>query len=310
MRKRILFVGDMENWSIHHVYQYMRNEMRKYYWFDYCTLRRFIRYKWLLLQLYDYVYISFAFLLRKAAIDKRYKYKILTGVHCHWEFCDRTSLESAMKTAETIDPGYLELLNQASRVAAISKILYDILKTHGYSNVYYMPHGIDIKLFYPEERNRSDDVFRVGWAQSETNHGFKRRIAEIENACRELPGVELDKIGNLEKRLIDFKSIRKWYNSLDCYVCFSIFEGGPLPVLEAMACGIPCISSPVGQVPEIIIDGQNGFIVETKEELKEKLVLLKHNHELRKKISINARKTILEKRTPQVIGKYWRMFFE
>ena len=188
-------------------------------------------------------------------------------------------------------------------------VKFNILKKD-YSNVFYVPHAISPELFYPEKSDKENEIFRVGWAQSETNHGFKRRITEIEKACNSIPGVELDKIGNSGKMLVDFGSIRKWYNSLDCYVCFSIFEGGPLPVLEAMACGIPCISSPVGQVPEIIIDGENGFIVETMEELKEKLVLLKNDHELRKKISINASKTVIEERTPQVIGKYWRMFFE
>jgi hypothetical protein len=248
-------------------------------------------------------------MLRKAAIDKKYRHKILTGVHCHWEFCDRSSLESAFETASIVSPEYRELLYQADRIAAISRILLDILQKD-YSNVFYMPHAIPPELFYPEELDKQNEMFRVGWAQSETNHGFKRRITEIEDVCNSIPGVELDKIGNEGKMLVDFGSIRKWYNSLGCYVCFSIFEGGPLPVLEAMACGIPCISSPVGQVPEIIIDGENGFIVETKEKLKEKLLLLKNDHELRNKLSSNARKTIMEKRNPQVIGKYWKIFFE
>lgn len=65
--------------------------------------------------------------------------------------------------------------------------------------------------------------------------------------------------------------------------------------LQYMACGIPTIMSPVGVNTEIIQDGENGFLAATTEEWVEKLSLLIESAELRKKFSINGRKTVEEK---------------
>ena len=287
----------------------MQEEMKHYYVFNYCTLSDFKKKKYFYLLYYNKIYMSFARLMRGVALQKIFRQKILTGVHCHWEYCNHSSIESAIRTAEIISSDYMDQLQKAQKVAAISLILYGILKKQ-LNNIYYVPHAIDPKIYYPEQEWKPREMFHVGWAQSETNHGFKRRVKDIEAVCSALDGVKLDKIGNENTKLSTFDSMRKWYNSLDCYVCFSIFEGGPLPIMEAMACGIPCISTPVGQVPEIIIDGVNGFIVETKEGLKEKIELLKSNHELRKMIAQNARSTMVEKRRPEVIAPYWKAFFE
>lgn len=45
-----------------------------------------------------------------------------------------------------------------------------------------------------------------------------------------------------------------WYNSADVFVYPSVFEGFGLPVLEAMACGTPVITSNVSSLPEVAGD--------------------------------------------------------
>lgn len=52
------------------------------------------------------------------------------------------------------------------------------------------------------------------------------------------------------------------YSASRMLVCTSLSEGGPRVVAEAMACGLPVISTPVGVVPEIVEHGRTGFIVD------------------------------------------------
>ncbi|MBT3820138.1 MAG: glycosyltransferase family 4 protein [Nitrospinaceae bacterium] len=58
------------------------------------------------------------------------------------------------------------------------------------------------------------------------------------------------------------KEVLDFFKTIDIYLCTSRLEGGPLPVIEAMAAGCAVISTPVGFVPEIIISGNNGILCE------------------------------------------------
>ena len=73
-------------------------------------------------------------------------------------------------------------------------------------------------------------------------------------------------------------------------------EGLPIVLLEAMACGTPCIASSVGGIPDAIIDGFNGFLVEQKnvDELSDRITQLIQDEDLRKTIGRNARQHIEE----------------
>ncbi len=56
-----------------------------------------------------------------------------------------------------------------------------------------------------------------------------------------------------------------YYRSLDLYLNTSLHEGLPLSVVEAMACGKPVVSSAVGGIPEIVVHGEHGFLVDGRE---------------------------------------------
>ena len=51
------------------------------------------------------------------------------------------------------------------------------------------------------------------------------------------------------------------YRQMDALACTSRSEGGPRVCLEAMACGTPVFSTPVGLMPEIIDHGLNGWLL-------------------------------------------------
>ncbi len=52
-----------------------------------------------------------------------------------------------------------------------------------------------------------------------------------------------------------------WLSALDVFVLTSNSEGLPLGALEAMATGLPVVTTPVGDLPEVVADGRSGFLV-------------------------------------------------
>lgn len=80
----------------------------------------------------------------------------------------------------------------------------------------------------------------------------------------------------------------------DVFVLPSLSEGFPNVVLEAMAAGLPVVASRVGGLPEIIDEGQNGFLVAPKspEQIADRVLLLLGDDELRARISENNREKV------------------
>jgi glycosyltransferase involved in cell wall biosynthesis len=56
--------------------------------------------------------------------------------------------------------------------------------------------------------------------------------------------------------------LANWYSAARMFVCTSYTEGGPRVTVEAMACGVPVISTPVGVMPEVIADRRSGLLVD------------------------------------------------
>ena len=61
--------------------------------------------------------------------------------------------------------------------------------------------------------------------------------------------------------MIPHEKLSEYLNQLTLLVNPSYTDTGPQIVLEAMACGTPILSSLVGMVPDLIKDGENGFIM-------------------------------------------------
>lgn len=89
-------------------------------------------------------------------------------------------------------------------------------------------------------------------------------------------------------------NIEDYYNTSSIFAFTSNFEGFPNALTEAMAFGLPCISTDCPSGPsELIKDGVNGFLIPVgdKNQLKEKLTLLVNNLKLRETIGEKAMKS-------------------
>jgi len=69
----------------------------------------------------------------------------------------------------------------------------------------------------------------------------------------------------------------------DIFALSSDYEGNPLSVIEAMAAGLPVVSTAVGGVPELLQNGKEGFIVQAGcvEDFSEAMVMLLNDSKLR-----------------------------
>jgi hypothetical protein len=75
----------------------------------------------------------------------------------------------------------------------------------------------------------------------------------------------------------------------DLFVLPTLLDTAPLVVLEAMRAGLPIISTDVGAIPEIVLDGQNGQICAkgNADQLAEKILYLADRPDLRQRMSQN-----------------------
>jgi glycosyltransferase involved in cell wall biosynthesis len=75
---------------------------------------------------------------------------------------------------------------------------------------------------------------------------------------------ELDRLGVRYTHLVASSraELARAYHAVDVCLVTSRQEGGPKSVLEAMATGVPLVSTRVGQAAELVLDGENGLLAD------------------------------------------------
>lgn len=120
----------------------------------------------------------------------------------------------------------------------------------------------------------------------------------------------------VEKSLDEFIAIRPFvrdiesiYNEIDVALVPSV-RADPLPttVIEAMAFGLPVIGTDLGGIPEMIKDGETGYLVSpvNPEDLAEKITLLLESEDLRRNMGLRGQERYREYFTKQKFTERYR----
>lgn len=122
------------------------------------------------------------------------------------------------------------------------------------SRAVVIPNGLDFNLFVPGPQGEARE--RLGWnpespiAIINAGDDAKRKGIELAQAAMKvvrscLPNAELVVLSN-----VDPARMPLFYQAADIALCCSVAEGSPNMVKEALACNLPVVSTPVGDVPE------------------------------------------------------------
>lgn len=90
--------------------------------------------------------------------------------------------------------------------------------------------------------------------------------------------------------------VRAELANTDVMVLPSFAEGIPVVLMEAMACGVPCVSTPVMGIPELIAHGNNGLLAAPSNivELADRIQRLASDPALRRTLGHEARATVTD----------------
>jgi glycosyltransferase involved in cell wall biosynthesis len=186
-------------------------------------------------------------------------------------------------------------LGKADLVIALSSELKDIVVANGVSpsKVAVIPNGINPQQFHPIERRAARArlglpagrrvVLSAG--RLHRSKGFPILVAALGLLASGFDDVhayivgppdheadtrpEIEKAAaryGLQQRLHligaqDPAIMKYWYSAADVFCLPTAREGSANVLLEAMACGLPCITTPVGGNPDVVNDEEVGMLV-------------------------------------------------
>ncbi len=103
----------------------------------------------------------------------------------------------------------------------------------------------------------------------------------------------------------DHSDLIRLLRAADGFALPSYVEGLPIALLEAMAAGLPSISTNVYAIPEAIIDDETGLLVEPGDSagLAAAMLRIIAEPDLRSRLSENGRRRVLERFTDRVAGE-------
>ncbi len=210
----------------------------------------------------------------------------------------------------------VEEVKMADAIIVASSFSKESLLENGVDEkrIFVVPYGVDLELFQPATlpailsttvQNNQLNILFVGGIGQRKGVGY---LLKAVHELRQSLNISTTLVGNLRGDVSVFDAYRQnfihlnhmprskvaaQYQAADVFVFPSLIEGFGLVILEAMASGLPVITTPNTGGRDVITDGVDGFIVPIRdvEAIKQRLVYLYEHPEERLKMGIAARKT-------------------
>ena len=253
---------------------------------------------------HDYKSNAIGLLLRRL-----HKMKLVTTVHGWVHHTAKTPLYYAVDKF---------CLRRYDRVVCVSDDLFQQCSQLGVrqERLTLIENAIDANYFQPPESKPASDRLEIGAVgRLEEEKGFIPLIETVAKIAKIHNNIHLSIYGEGSQKaelnalierldaqrfvsLPGFESdLIRLYSSLDIFVLNSIREGLPNVCLEAMAMGVPMISTAVAGVPNLVTDQSDGLIIPLSDSaaLESALIRLIESPQLRQNLARNARKTIVER---------------
>ncbi len=214
----------------------------------------------------------------------KFKNEILDNLYITTSVYDHKYLDNEFDVTENI-------MNFVKNYTVSSNKLFEIYSNLNIKKPYVeITDGVDLGVFYPINidrfsniKNRKINIGWVGnsnWGNNQLDHKGVNTILKpaVEQLKKEGYNIDINFVDK-QNTHIPINKMVNYYEEIDVYVCISINEGTPNPVLEAMACGVPIISTDVGIVKEVLGKQQQKYIMSERsvECLKDKIKLFIQN---------------------------------
>lgn len=125
-----------------------------------------------------------------------------------------------------------------------------------------IPNTIDTTVFRPVPHENKRVVLFV----SQNVNDERKGIRYLDAAARSLPDdISIVALGRDIPYINDVAEMARLYASVDAFVTPSLQDNLPNTIMEAMACGTPCVGFDVGGIPEMIDHKVNGYVARYKD---------------------------------------------